>query len=123
VLALGRPQVPISTNRRKNTRHNVRQGARMLRADGSLLGPCVMMDVSAGGARLAVKSSDELPDHFSLVLSRDGQVRRDCWVAWRTGSAIGVEFVPPQSVTRRNKTRQAKALEALCPNVAKIPGS
>jgi len=37
----------------------------------------------------------ELPDYFILLLSHDGHLRRQCSVAWRTETAIGVEFIPP----------------------------
>jgi hypothetical protein len=77
---------------RKNTRRSVRQGARMVSADGATLGKCLMLDVSASGARLKVDTPDALPDEFTLLLSRGGQLRRQCGVAWRSGTAIGVYF-------------------------------
>lgn len=79
----------------------VRQGATMILSDGSLLGPCLIVDVSAGGAHLVVRSSEELPERFSLVFSRDGQLRRECLVAWRKRHAVGVEFIPTSSAARR----------------------
>jgi hypothetical protein len=71
----------------------VRQGARMIGADGAVLGACLMIDISQTGARLTVESSDALPDQFILVLSHNGQLRRRCSVAWRSGSTIGVHFL------------------------------
>jgi hypothetical protein len=77
----------------------------MVGIDGTLLGACVMVDVSAAGAQLIVQSSTELPDQFSLVLSRGGQLQRYCSVAWRSPSAIGVQFLPSPSATgKRNSS-------------------
>jgi hypothetical protein len=78
---------------RKNRRRQVRLGATILSPEGKLLAPCLMADVSGTGARLVVQSSEQIPDQFSLVLSRDGQLRRECHVAWRREKVIGVRFV------------------------------
>jgi hypothetical protein len=79
---------------RKSVRRTVRQGARMVQADGSALGICLLFDVSATGARLKVETSVTLPDQFILLLSHNGQLRRRCKMAWRSGSAVGVQFIP-----------------------------
>lgn len=78
---------------RKSPRRKVRNGARMIGANGSVLGTCVMIDLSATGAQLQVKAPDTLPDELILLLSHDGQLRRPCSVAWRSETAIGVRFV------------------------------
>src|SRR5271169_3966916 len=82
----------MRTEHRRGTRRTVRQGARMVRADGSALGDCLMADVSATGARLKVETPEALPDRFVLLLSHNGQLRRQCSVAWRSGNAVGVRF-------------------------------
>jgi len=78
---------------RRNTRRQVRQGARMVRADGAALGTCLMIDISGTGARLKVNASDALPDQFLLLLSHDGKLRRQCSVAWRSDTSVGVHFL------------------------------
>ncbi|MBV1697908.1 MAG: PilZ domain-containing protein [Hyphomicrobiales bacterium] len=55
---------------------------------------CTMTDLSAAGARLDVAKGIELPDYFVLVLSHDGHLRRQCSVAWRSPTSVGVEFIP-----------------------------
>lgn len=75
----------------------------MLGLDGSALGACVMADVSAGGARLLVKPTVSIPSRFILVLSWDGQLQRECFVAWRSMNTIGVRFHSPLSPRRRPK--------------------
>ena len=52
---------------------------------------CDVLDISAGGARLACKSGT-LPARFALLLTPDGRDRRWCTVAWRDGDETGVSF-------------------------------
>lgn len=49
-----------------------------------------MRDISQTGARLIVNSTIELPDTFSLLLSKD--VARQCRVVWRREKQVGVNF-------------------------------
>jgi hypothetical protein len=86
---------------RRSARHYVRQGARLISADGAMLGVCVMHDVSATGACLASKTPDALPDNFILLLSHDGRLRRQCSVVWRSKGSLGVEFIPDCPTKRR----------------------
>ena len=66
----------------------------MVRHDGSIIGQCKMLDVSAGGARLKLESEVETPPEFILILSKiDTRIRRSCSVAWRETMSIGVRFV------------------------------
>jgi hypothetical protein len=78
---------------RKSTRRSVRNGARMAGSDGSTLGKCVILDLSGTGARLETNASKALPDEFILLLSHDGRLHRQCSVAWRSETAIGVRFL------------------------------
>lgn len=55
--------------------------------------PCVLWDVSDGGARIAAARASGVPDTFDLFLDKDGKSRRFCRVAWRRGGYLGVEFV------------------------------
>jgi|HubBroStandDraft_1064217.scaffolds.fasta_scaffold665851_2 hypothetical protein len=86
---------------RKSARHYVRQGARLISADGANLGVCVMHDVSATGACLGSKTPGALPDNFILLLSHDGRLRRQCSVVWRAKDSLGVEFIPECPAKRR----------------------
>jgi PilZ domain len=97
---------------RKSTRRYVRNGARIVGTDGAALGLCVMADLSSAGACLQVDAPDALPDEFILLLSHTGQLRRQCAVAWRTESSVGVKFI---AGTRR-EIRQAVALGPAPPN-------
>jgi hypothetical protein len=79
--------------RRQGCRRSVRLTAMMVGTDGSGLGSCLMVDVSGGGARLAVKAADAVPDEFVLWLSPHGNVRRRCLVMWRSDAEIGIRFI------------------------------
>ena len=86
---------------RKNIRRMVRQCARMVRPDGSALGRCLIVDISATGARLEVATHEALPDQFVLLLSYNGRLYRQCSVAWRSGNAVGVKFIRRNSVATK----------------------
>ncbi len=55
--------------------------------------PCVLWDISEGGARVAAAHGSALPDVFGLFLTKDGNSRRFCQVVWRRGNQFGVRFV------------------------------
>jgi hypothetical protein len=42
----------------------------------------------------AIKTGGNLPDSFALIRSHDTHLRRQCSVAWRSPTAVGVEFSP-----------------------------
>jgi hypothetical protein len=54
---------------------------------------CTLLDVSKGGAKLAVHDVKAIPDTFLLMLSPAGGVRRKCKVVRRSMGEIGVQFV------------------------------
>jgi len=78
---------------RKSTRRFIRHGARIVGADGAALGSCVTVNISGTGARIKTDASQVLPDEFILLLSHDGCLHRQCMVAWRSATAVGVRFV------------------------------
>jgi hypothetical protein len=62
--------------------------------DGEEPRPCQLIDISAGGARLLLFSkATEIPKFLTLFLSPTGSVSRNCKVAWRSGTSIGVQFL------------------------------
>jgi hypothetical protein len=65
----------------------------MVGVDGTAIGPCMMVNVSATGACLVLESSTPLPERFMLVLSHNGSLQRRCTVAWQTGTTAGIHFV------------------------------
>jgi hypothetical protein len=53
---------------------------------------CKLTDMSLSGATLSFASPIDLPDHFTVQLTRDGHVTRNCTVAWNDGVQVGVVF-------------------------------
>ena len=84
----------MGAEHRKFTRRRVEQPVLMTLENGSIIGQCTMLDVSAGGARLKVDGALTVPEQFTLLLSKiDGKLRRQCVVAWRKDKQVGVRFV------------------------------
>lgn len=52
---------------------------------------CVVLNISAGGAGLAVESDAALPVAFDLEIESE-PIRRHCVVVWRLERRIGVRF-------------------------------
>lgn len=84
----------MGAEHRKAVRRRVSQPGLMIHQDGSIIGECTMVDVSAGGARLKFDRAIEAPSDFVLVLSTvNAPMRRQCAVAWRDTKNLGVRFV------------------------------
>jgi hypothetical protein len=80
-------------NRKSSRRWTRRAADLIIRADQPTL-PCMIIDLSDGGARLTV--SRPLPGstrNFTLVLFKDGSVQRDCEIVWTDSRYVGVKFV------------------------------
>jgi hypothetical protein len=78
---------------RKHPRRRVQQFGVILNRDGSVSSRCVMLDVSATGARLRIQTTSAVPDEFTLVLSKGGRVRRRCQIVWRREDIMGIRFL------------------------------
>jgi hypothetical protein len=76
-------------DRRRARRIQMYRCAKIL-ANGSLR-DCVVRDLSTLGARLAFVTTSYIPDRFSLSFD-DGHTLRECRVAWRSATDMGVEF-------------------------------
>jgi hypothetical protein len=59
-------------------------------AGGRTLRDCIVLDLSEGGARIAVENPQFLPDSFAVLLTPRGL--RRCRLIWRSHAEIGVEF-------------------------------
>ncbi len=79
---------------RKSVRRPTRRAAEVVISRTEKPIPCIVFDISNGGARLAVgRSTRDLPDRFTLMLYKDGSVQRDCEVVWFDSKYVGVKFV------------------------------
>ncbi|GJE01087.1 methyl-accepting chemotaxis protein [Methylobacterium isbiliense] len=59
-------------------------------AGGTVRLPCIILNLSASGAKLAVDAATQVPDTF--VLEADGHPARPCRVMRRLGGELGVRF-------------------------------
>jgi hypothetical protein len=82
--------------KRRSPRQDVRCVGLIYDEHGSVMAQCIMTDVSASGAKLALEEGFNVPDLFVLTLSRNASVRRNCEVVWRRADSIGVCFVSPR---------------------------
>jgi len=85
----------VGAELRRATRRKVQQPVLMVREDGSIIGECMMLDVSSSGARLRLNENMQAPSEFTLLLSRfNSAMRRRCTIAWRDEQSLGIRFLP-----------------------------
>lgn len=60
--------------------------------NGSSTMDCLVRDLSAGGARIALDGAMTLPEVFDLIIPQKGVTRR-CRLCWRREDEIGVGFL------------------------------
>ena len=95
----------MSSEQRKSRRKSIGTDGFLYGVNGQPIGPCHVENVSLGGAMLRHETDDELPAHFILSLSRNGQVRRHCRVAWQAKRHVGVRFLEPEQEEGSNRSR------------------
>ncbi len=76
---------------RNNPRNRVLKGATIAFKDGVSVIDCVVRNLSERGACLNVESPIGIPESFDLVFGPKSI--RNCRVAWRKATQIGVEFL------------------------------
>ena len=86
------PAVLVPTERRQGQRLGVTIPALIYIRDDIPLCPCTVLDVSQGGGRLRLEAKAPVPDHFVLLFTHAGTVRRACSVVWRQDGYLGVAF-------------------------------
>ena len=101
---------------RKHRRVDLDYMARVLTMTAEPVCDCALIDVSEGGARVAVLAVEMVPDEFLLNLSTASQVSRRCKVTWRKEGEVGVMFVKAVDVDKLQKAqRRARLTETPCP--------
>lgn len=80
--------------RRKFPRRRVRHPAWIGAAPNKMI-DCVVLDISEGGAKIELTEKADVPETFTLLLSRLGTPKRKCRVVWSAETQIGVEFKAP----------------------------
>jgi hypothetical protein len=84
--------------------------ATLFAEDGGVLGTVAVLDLSTGGARLAIPSDRALPTRFKIVLP--GEKQRLCEVRWRLTHALGIRFVDRAPVRPPSTKSRIQELEA-----------
>jgi|SRR5215471_15392910 hypothetical protein len=76
--------------------------------DGTWRRSCILLDVSASGAKLEVEgSTDPLKaQEFFLVLSSTGLAFRRCELIWVDGTNVGVHFVTAKTKGKANAEKR-----------------
>ena len=86
--------------------------------DGSRSGhPCVVGNLSSGGAKIVVAANAVITDTFRLRITPHSPLR-ECMIVWRKGEALGVHFVQPVeqvAPVRGQRYRQATFRASLGP--------
>lgn len=80
-------------DRRASVRRALRYPARIDFADGNAWWDCSLRDISEGGAKLAFRGPDAMPEEFFLLLTLGGESARRCRVVWRDDDHLGVLFL------------------------------
>lgn len=84
----------LGTSRRRDRRKNFRVEwnlpATIYDVGRHLERPCVLVELSNGGAKIAGVRAHTIPDEFRLRMPIGD--RRSCRVVWRTEDTLGVQF-------------------------------
>jgi len=86
---------------RKYKRQALRYPAWIVVEPGQPPHQCMLLNVSQGGAKIAIDEQLEPPTQFTLLLSTRSPAHRSCRVVWRNGTNMGVEFLQPPPPTRK----------------------
>jgi hypothetical protein len=101
---------------RKHRRVELDYMARIMSLKAETICDCALIDVSDGGARLAVLAVEIVPDEFLLTFSKSSDVSRRCKVMWRKDDEVGVTFVKAVDTKQIMKAvRRARLLQTPCP--------
>jgi hypothetical protein len=88
---MARPMIP-RTEQRQSERNSANTAAVIRLENGDRTIPCLVSNLSEGGAKLVVGEPEQLPSEFILFLRPNSPVGRRCKVIWRIGDKIGVRF-------------------------------
>jgi hypothetical protein len=106
----------VSREKRGAPRRDIRLKGLIVDLSGSIVGECMIVNVSATGAKLTLQNPKNVPDSFVLLLAKKGGVRRQCDVAWRSDSSIGVRFATSQSAPQEALTYISDMLARIAPD-------
>ena len=82
----------VPPNERSHPRYNVSKDARLMYPDERGLAQVIIRDLSAGGARIQLKSSTDLSGEFKLFVPTE-KMLYTATVRWMKGNVVGLQFV------------------------------
>ncbi len=74
--------------------------------------PCVVSDLSNGGAKITGANPETMPDDFLLLVSPHSALRT-CHIAWRGKDAVGVRFTDTLGHVRTPEARSRRKTAAI----------
>jgi len=80
-------------SKKREARKSVRQNGWITLDGGFANRACVVIDLSATGAKITLDEPQSLGAKLRLAFSRDARTGRNCEVVWRRGKTLGVKFV------------------------------
>jgi PilZ domain len=82
----------VPRERRKDFRIEWNSAATLYDRRSRRARPCIVVNFSNGGAKIAGVRPQTVPDEFILRITPHSPPRK-CHVVWRSADAIGVEFI------------------------------
>jgi hypothetical protein len=79
--------------RKREARISMHQPGWITLDGGFAARPCVVRNMSTGGAGIMVDAGNAPSGRLRLAFSRDAKTGRVCEVVWRQGNSLGVKFV------------------------------
>jgi hypothetical protein len=79
--------------RKRESRKSVQQSAWITLDGGFARRPCVVLDLSTTGAKIAIDGAGAPPGSFRLTFSRNAKAGRQCNVVWHRERTLGVRFI------------------------------
>ena len=85
-----KPRATPREERRRSVRKGLRMSGKMVHKYRRRVVSCVILNLSATGAKLRTANIVDCPDEFELQMT--GRRPRECKVVWRSQDALGVKF-------------------------------
>jgi hypothetical protein len=89
--------------KRKSDRRTFERRAWVDLTDGSPVIECSIKNISDTGSLLVFGAPKDVPEKLILLLLENRQVARKCRVVWKSGTAIGVEFIGRLAQAERHR--------------------
>lgn len=81
-------------DRRKDIRVEWNSSGRFFNGDSPSGRPCVVVNLSTGGAKIVLPPKTVITDTFRLRITPHSPLR-ECMIVWRNGDVAGAQFVQP----------------------------